>query len=141
MNNVTVSSVDWTTCRDQLYQVRHEVFVIGQNVPIELEQDEMDPLCIHFLALDGRFPVGTARVDREGHIGRVAVLESYRGKGVGTKLMKAAIQRAQSEGCPAALLNSQVSAVEFYSKLGFEPYGAEFIEAGIAHVAMRLPLE
>jgi len=133
----SVKEVSFETHSDKLFSVRHPVFVIGQNVPEELERDAMDSLCTHFLATDDSgIAIGTARVDAEGHVGRVAVLESWRGRGVGTSLMEAAIDSCAKMGLAEALLNSQTSALEFYMKLGFETRGEEFMEAGIPHVAM-----
>lgn len=135
----TIEPVTWGTHQPSLHSVRHTVFVIGQNVPPEIEVDELDPECFHFLASDDEgIPIGTARVDHEGHIGRVAVLEAWRGRGVGTALMRAAVDCVRKQDLPAALLNSQTSAAKFYERLGFVAEGEEFMEAGIPHVAMSL---
>ena len=132
-----VERVGWSEYRDQLDSVRHVVFVHGQNVPVEIERDGTDAVCTHFLAtaIDGQ-PIGTARVDQHGHVGRVAVLEEWRRRGVGRELMEAAVAYLKTAGLPEALLNSQTSASEFYLKLGFEVRGEEFMEAGIPHIAM-----
>lgn len=136
-----VRQVDWESGKSELLAIRYEVFVIGQNVPVEIEQDDLDPQCSHFLASDaGGKPIGTARVDAEAHVGRVAVLESHRGLGVGRQLMNASLAYLAENGHELALLNSQTSAAEFYSKLGFVPVGEEFMEAGIPHIAMQKPL-
>ena len=136
--NFSIERVDWQSCERELHDVRYTVFVVGQNVPEELETDELDPHCVHFIArtVNGK-PIGTARVDQEGHIGRVAVLEEHRGLGVGTALMVATMDHMRESGQSVALLNSQASAIPFYEKLGFEPCGDEFMEAGIPHVAMK----
>ena len=141
MSKIEVARADWTSDRESLLTVRYEVFVVGQKVPVEIEQDELDASCVHFLAQCDNAPIGTARVDNEGHIGRVAVLEAYRGLGVGSRLMRAAVEEVRSKEIEYALLNSQDSAVEFYRRLGFEPYGQEFVEAGISHIAMKLRLQ
>ena len=137
-----IHQVDWDTHRESLLEVRYEVFVVGQNVPEEFEVDGADDSCSHFLATDltGN-PIGTSRVLADGHIGRVAVLEPWRGKGVGRALMLASIQRVSELCLPAALLNSQTAAAEFYQKLGFERYGEEFLECGMPHIAMRKHLQ
>ena len=136
-----IHQVDWDTHRDSLYAVRHEVFVVGQNVPEEYEVDSADEICVHFLASDATGnPIGTSRVLADGHIGRVAVLASWRGKGVGRALMLASIQKVVELGLSQALLDSQIAASDFYQKLGFESYGEEFLECGIPHIAMRRDL-
>lgn len=135
--NFQIRQVDWDTDRHELLAVRYKVFVEGQNVPVEIEVDDKDTECIHFLAHDDQGQtIGTARVDRTGHIGRVAVLKEWRHKGVGSALMVASVARLKQDGRTAARLNSQTSAAPFYEKLGFIPHGDEFLEAGIPHVAM-----
>ena len=133
-----IQQAEWNEHQDKLRAIRYEVFVIGQSVPVEIEQDDQDPFCSHLLAThkDGA-AIGTARVDRQGHIGRVAVLESFRGHGVGTQLMRAAVDCVRLAGGKYAILNSQISAVAFYEQLGFQKAGDEFVEAGIVHVEMR----
>ena len=135
-----VHEVNWQTYREQLIAVRFEVFVIGQDVPVDLEQDALDPHCRHFLATCESRPIGTARVDSHGHVGRVAVLEEFRGRGIGKAIMLAVIEAMRASHHEQALLNSQTSALGFYRKLGFDVDGDEFMEAGIPHVAMRLQL-
>lgn len=134
----SIQQVDWQTERESLLKVRFKVFVEGQNVPAEIEVDDMDAKCQHFLAVDADgSPIGTARVDDEGHIGRVAVLEEWRGKNVGRELMEASLDCVRRMGLGVALLNSQTYAAPFYEKLGFAVYGDEFTEAGIPHFAMK----
>ena len=71
--------------------IRRKVFVEEQNVPEELELDELDATAVHLLATrDGR-PVGTARLLIDGNtakIGRVALLAEERGTGAGAALMR-----------------------------------------------------
>ena len=137
-----IHQVDWATHREALHSVRYEVFVIGQNVPAEEEVDSMDPNCNHFLATDSDSnPIGTARVLADGHIGRVAVLEPWRGKGVGRALMLASLDCVSKLGLTTALLDSQLTAAAFYEKLGFEQVGEEFMECGIPHIAMQKRLQ
>ena len=47
------------------------------------------------------------------------------------------IEKAAEAGLNTVHLNSQVSAVQFYEKLGFVPNGPEFIEADIVHIPME----
>ena len=117
--------------------VRREVFVVEQEVPIELELDGADFECRHLLAFDseGR-PIGTARMQVDGHIGRIAVVKSWRRRSVGSRLVEALVESAREAGLTSVDLGSQVHALGFYRKLGFEPQGDVFMEAGIPHQAM-----
>ena len=58
----SVRRADWDRDADKIRRVRKTVFVLEQNVPIELEWDGSDVDCAHMLAeaSDG-FPIGTGR--------------------------------------------------------------------------------
>lgn len=141
-NGFTLQLAAWATHGDELYAVRHAVFVAEQGVPEELEQDEHDALCLHMLARDvaGR-AIGTGRLLADGHIGRVAVLPAWRGRGVGAALMERLIALARQRGFRQVRLNAQTSALAFYEKLGFSAEGEDFIDAGIPHRRMTLILD
>jgi predicted GNAT family N-acyltransferase len=66
----------------------------------------------------------------------MAVLEAWRGQGVGSALLKALLRLAHDRGIRRVRLNAQSRAVGFYQRHGFVAEGQEFIEAGIAHRAM-----
>ena len=136
-----VEPADYTVDFKDLRAVREPVFVQEQNVPMELEWDEMDPQCRHVIARDDAHrPIGTGRLTPEHKIGRMAVLPEWRGRGVGEALLLALIEQARMQGLPEVSLHSQADAVGFYEKFGFEPYGERFEEAGIQHQSMRLAL-
>lgn len=133
-------SDDFATC----LALRMEIFVREQGVPAEIENDSEDAGALHLLArLDGE-PVGTARLLREGttrKIGRVCIVKRARGAGLGLALMRAAIGELEAiGGLTRVILGAQASALPFYRKLGFTPYGAPFESAGISHLMMERPL-
>lgn len=129
---------------DVCLALRFEVFVQEQNVPSEIEQDEYDAHALHLLARQDNVPVGTARIvlqGESGKIGRVCVLKSMRGTGLGAALIKAALDELRAvDGVTRAILGAQVSALGFYEKLGFTAYGADFDDAGITHRMMERTL-
>ena len=68
-----VEPADYQTDFQDLRRVREPVYVIEQNVPIELEWDALDPLCHHVIARDAdNRAIGTGRLTPEGKIGRMA---------------------------------------------------------------------
>jgi predicted GNAT family N-acyltransferase len=141
MSAYTVRIADWTREAAALRALREAVFVVEQRVPVELEWDGLDAGCEHALALDaGGSPIGTGRLLPDGHIGRMAVLRDWRGRGVGRALLALLVERARIRGDAEAVLNAQTSAIGFYEKQGFVACGPEFLEAGIAHREMRLAL-
>ena len=135
--NLLIREATWTRDRELLCQVRLEVFVQEQQVPQNLELDGLDATAVHFLALVGHQPIGTARLLPSGQIGRMAVLIQYRNQGIGEKLLHATIVRARELDYSPIFLHAQLSAANFYLRHGFRPYGETFEEADILHQAMR----
>ncbi len=125
--------------RPALYAIRTEVFVNEQKVPPELELDAEDAHAIHILAEEGGVAVGCARLllrEGEAHIGRLAVKKDCRGRGIGQAICRFAMEQGHRAGCKTVWLNSQLHAVGFYQRLGFQPQGEPFMEAGIEHIKM-----
>ena len=131
---------DWNKHKEEITSVRFEVFVIGQNVPVELEVEDADKRYTHILAMDGKKAVGTARLTLDGHIGRVAVLNDYRNYGIGKELMLQLEEAASEVGFDEIKLSSQCHVIPFYEKLGYKAYGEIFIDAGIEHRHMKKSL-
>ena len=119
--------------------IRLEVFVRGQNVPINHEMDEYDAVATHVICQYGENFIGTGRFVKLGDeikLGRLAVLEEFRGVGAGKAIMLKLIEEAQKLEPRVIYGNAQVWAKEFYERLGFVAIGEEFLEAGIVHVRM-----
>lgn len=139
-----VEICDWAIQADRaaLHGVRETVFVLEQHVPPDMEIDDDDPRCVHVLArtADGT-PVGSGRMTPEGRIGRMAVLRDWRGRGVGTLLLRTLLERARARRLAGVSLHAQHDAVPFYARYGFTREGAEFEEAGIRHITMRRTLD
>lgn len=142
LHDVTIERVDWRAAHRELRAIRSAVFVIEQHVPEQLEWDGIDDSCGHVLARtpDGA-AIGTGRLLPDGHIGRMAVLAPWRGRGVGGALLQALITLAQERGFHKLELYAQTHALGFYERYGFRAEGAEFIEAGIPHFRMVRILE
>lgn len=136
MNDIHVRLASWQKDNAELRRIREAVFIAEQAVPAELEWDDEDREAVHFLALEGDYPIGTARLLGDGQIGRVSVLKDWRGLKVGDALMHAAIAEAEKRGQREQKLSAQVHATAFYERLGFHCEGAEYLEAGIPHVLM-----
>lgn len=132
---------DWRTLGNDASSVRHEVFVNEQNVPIEIELDARDAHCVHAVAYDesGR-PLATGRLLPDMHIGRMAVLPAYRGQGLGSLLLERLIHEARQRHYTEVVLSAQTHAQPFYERHGFIPEGPLYMDAGIEHRLMRLPL-
>ena len=127
--------------RDEIAALRTRVFVEEQGVPPEIEQDEADSWAVHAVSRDdaGRV-VATGRLLPRGttaSIGRMAADASVRGRGHGAAVLDELHRQAESLGVTEVELHAQVTARGFYERAGYMPVGAEYEEAGIAHVTMR----
>lgn len=135
----TVRVALWPQDKAALYAVRHSVFVEEQHVGEREEWDGLDDSCQHVLAEDLQdHAIGTGRITGDGQIGRMAVLPEWRGKQVGTALMHQLLDIVRNNGYEHCHLHAQLSAVDFYRRLGFVAYGDTFIDANIRHRAMYL---
>ena len=137
-----IQLMTWSEAKPLARAVREVVFIEEQGVPRQLEWEDWEEGSEHALALDsGSTAIGTARLLPDGHVGRMAVLRAWRGRGVGAALLQAMIQLARDRRMPKVVLNAQTHAAGFYGRFGFSVSGEEFFEAGIPHVEMTLRLD
>lgn len=139
----------WEAARERATPIRFAVFVEEQQVPRDIELDADDRTSLHALAWHADAEVvGTGRLlpaegegDRRiGHIGRMAVLAPWRGRGVGSAILRRLVDAARERGDAEIVLAAQIHAIAFYRAHQFVEEGEAFLEAGIAHRRMRLPL-
>jgi len=136
-----IRMVRWQDEASVLRIIRTTVFIHEQRIPEDLEWDDFDLVSMHVLALNSdEQPIGTARLLPDGHIGRMAVLKEWRGKGLGTAMLLRILEELRNRRIQKAILNAQTTAIKFYEKFGFQVSGKEFTEAEIPHVKMILLL-
>jgi len=143
LTDVRVGS--WGTHQAHASTLRDEVFVQEQGIAAPLVWDTADAGATHAVVLNrlGQ-PVASGRLVQEagatGRIGRMAVKRALRGASLGRDVLLALVQVSRERGDHAVTLHAQCSAEGFYQRLGFQPRGDVFEEAGIAHREMVLPL-
>jgi len=135
----------WAQLGEAARQVRTEVFVQEQRIPVEMEWDDEDATALHAVAYNRLgMPVATGRLLQHApevaRIGRMAVSRVLRGSGLGRDLLLALLRAAAQRGDHKIVLHAQRSAEGFYRRLGFVPHGQPFAEAGIPHIEMVRPL-
>lgn len=86
------------TQREDAYYVRKEVFVKEQEVPIEIEIDELEDEAIHFVIYNDEMkPQAAARLriieGPKAKLERICVLKEARAFGLGHKLLEAPKQK------------------------------------------------
>lgn len=122
--------------------VRFQVFVAEQHVPMDEELDEFDSSATHAIVLHNGQVVATGRVvygneDSAARIGRMAVYEEWRRKGIGGRLLTFLEEEAATQGVSTYILNAQEYVKAFYANHGYVERGDTFLEADIAHILMR----
>jgi predicted GNAT family N-acyltransferase len=132
-----IALLPWDEARAHAAPIRFEVFVEEQGVPRDIELDRHDALSLHALAFEQEKAVATARLLPDGHIGRMAVLRPWRGRGIGGAMLQRLMAAARTRGDREVVLAAQVQAVPFYRAHGFVESGTQYLEAGIPHQDMR----
>lgn len=124
--------------------LRRAVFIVEQGISEEDEIDNLDGVGIHILARDNGEPVGTARLlisGTTGKIGRICVLKSHRGTGLGAAIVNHSVDVLKARGdLDRIALGAQEYAIGFYEKLGFQVCGPIYDDAGIPHREMEIIL-
>lgn len=137
MSHVRIRKTDWSTDQEPLASIRRRVFIEEQHVPEEMEWDEHDTGCVHFLAVDDAgAATGCVRLLPTGQISRLCVIEDRRTEGIGRRLLNAAVEEARAQGLRELFLHAQTHATSFYESAGFLVDGGIFVEAGIPHRLM-----
>ncbi|WP_430612186.1 GNAT family N-acetyltransferase [Enterococcus sp. DIV0876] len=122
-------------------KIRNTVFVKEQGVPLALEVDENEALAIHFVLYDDQNqPVATLRflplTDHIMKLQRMAVPKVHRGHGYGRILIDGAEAFARTQHIKKITLGAQLTAQEFYQKLGYQTEGEVFLDADMPHIKM-----
>ncbi|MFY0594977.1 MAG: GNAT family N-acetyltransferase [Cognatishimia sp.] len=140
MNWEVFQTDDIAACVD----LRRAVFIDEQGIAEEDEIDDLDDVATHILATVEGNPVGTARLlisGTTGKIGRICVLQSQRGTGLGAALVRFSAEQLKDRGDLARIaLGAQEYAIGFYEKLGFQVCGPIYDDAGIPHREMEILL-
>ncbi|PXX27863.1 GNAT family N-acetyltransferase [Arenibacter sp. ARW7G5Y1] len=123
-------------------QLRSEVFVVEQDCVYQ-DMDGRDQLALHIIGnVDGKI-VAYTRVFKPGDyfkeasIGRVVVRKSERQYGYGFEIMQASIEAIHKNfGVGTIHISAQKYLKKFYTSLGFNMVGEEYLEDGIPHIGM-----
>lgn len=134
---------------EELYQIlslRNQVFIVEQNCPY-LDLDNKDQNSLHLLYyIDNDLAAYTRLLPaklsfNDVSIGRVLTSPSYRGLGIGKKLMEASIEGCYDKfGKSIIRISAQLYLLKFYQSFGFVEEGVPYDEDGIPHIEMAKPI-
>lgn len=139
---ITITATFGTNTENQLaaLAIRKAVFVTEQKISVTDELDNLDAITWHYVAFINQQPVATARVlpeaNNQWHIQRVATLKPFRHQGIASSLINQIITDATANNITQLTLGAQITAKNFYQKLGFTSVGPEFMDANMRHVTM-----
>lgn len=121
--------------------IRGKVFIEEQG--FQEEFDDIDLVAVHFILFDdSEKPIATCRVFKDSKkdtyiLGRLAVTKEYRGKHVGSLIVKKAEEYVKEIGGNELQLHAQCRITAFYNKIGYTTFGEEDEEEGCPHIWMR----
>jgi len=126
--------------RDDGFAVRIAVFVNEQGISREDELDDLDATAVHCVGYVDGTPVAAGRLivaDDHAKIGRMAVLASHRGRGLGALVLQALEQEGVARGVRRSRLSAQLHARGFYERCGYKAFGDVYDDVGIPHIDME----
>lgn len=120
--------------------IRETVFVNEQGFSEEF--DDIDNRCLFVVIFNNEKPVATGRLFKEDNtnefiIGRVAVLEDYRNKNYGAKVISLLEAKAKQLGAKQISLSAQLRAEHFYQKQGYISSGDTYFDEFCEHIHMK----
>ena len=143
-DEVVVKLVETEAELEEAIAVRFRVFVAEQAVPPEEELDDADATAVHAIALVAGHAVGTGRLVRRwpdtAQIGRMAVDQPWRRRGIGGRLLDYLEAQARAQEMHHCYLHAQEYVKAFYAAHGYREHGGVFLDANIRHVEMRKEL-
>ena len=123
------------------FYVRAMVFMVEQGFKNEF--DDLDAKSWHVTIYDHGEPVGTGRVyqkDGAWHAGRIAVIENYRGKGVGRTIMPNLQAKVNELDATSIEQSAQLDKQGFYKRNGYKPQGEVYNDEHCPHIDMKKEL-
>lgn len=140
--NFRVEPADYKADFEDLRTIWESVFVSEQTSPEGIEFEPGDPSCYHAIARDDQHKaIGTGRLSPDRKIGPMAVLENWRGKGVGKAILGALLHKARLLGFPDVTLGTQSAALGFFEKFGFSKEGDVSTDTNSDRHLIRLRLQ
>ena len=129
---------------EEMFYQRWLVLRSPLGMEIGSERDNHEDGALHLIAMCDRKIIASARLrelsPKLGSISYVAVLPEFQNQGIGTKLIKQLIAKAQQRNLKTLRLMSRINAIKFYQKLGFSEQENPFEYLGIPHIFMQLEI-
>lgn len=119
--------------------IRQEIFVDEQGFKNEF--DETDSSCTHLVLYADGAPAAVGRLFlTDGGVyalGRIAVKKQFRGKGLGSEVMKLLEEKVREYGGTKTAVSAQCRARGFYESLGYKASGTVYLDEFCEHIHME----
>ncbi len=125
---------------EEYYNLRYNILRKPWNQILGSEKDDLEFFSFHYAAFFNNKIVGVVRfhfVNSEVQIRYMAVREDFRNKRIGFFLLKTVENEIKSFNVKKIFLNSRITAVKFYEKLGYEIVREVNPLFGIRHFRME----
>jgi predicted GNAT family N-acyltransferase len=141
---ITIQNIE--TC-NPLYQLETDLRnrILLQPIGVPDHAWEMhDHKAWHFVAIEENTVIGCVVLNplnpekTKTQLLQMAVETNQQRKGIGKLLVEELLSFCKSNGIKEIICHARNNAVSFYLNLGFEIYGAPFVEVGIQHYLMRI---
>ena len=140
INSITVNDVAYK----DVWYLREEVLRKPLGLSLKNEDLSRDVLNTIFTATINNKIIGCVFLqpitENEIQLRAMAVYSNWQQHGIGKALVVAAEEYAKINGYNLIILHARKVAIGFYEKMGYMPYGNEFIEVGIPHFMMKKDL-
>lgn len=140
MDGLSIKTVETEEELEGAISVRMRVFVVEQQIPAEEELDQYDATATHAIGLHQGRVIATGRLvyqdDATVQIGRMAVDEPFRRRGVGSQVLGYLEREARVRGLRRCVLHAQEYVKDFYAAHGYQEHGDVFLEVNIPHIEM-----
>lgn len=147
MNTFTIIEPISDSDLKEYYRIRYEVLRKPWNQPENTTKDDTESTSTHILVKsnDGN-AIATGRMQynstEEAQIRSMAVIDSYRGKGIGSQMISYLEVVAKKKNIKTILLDAREKAVDFYLQNGYEIVGPSYLLFGeIKHFRMKKSID
>ena len=134
-----VTDLDW----EHYFDLRWRVLRKPWNQPPGSERDALDPESFHLMLRgqpDAVVAVGRLHLNspEEAQVRFMAVDESWRGRGLGSRILEGLEKQAHAQAMKRVVLNARQEAIDFYLKHGYLVEGpADTLFGTVRHARMR----
>ena len=131
------SELKYISTTDKLYpqakQVRIDCFFKTMDNAEELINDKFEEIGIHVVCVNEKQQVvGTGRIhmaESTGVISQMAIKKENQRSGIGRKILNELMLKCKTIGVDKIELSARETALDFYSKVGFETFGNKYASA------------